>query len=66
MVEILIRSEHGMGKTRSQQEEQLRKEWGPTMNDENLDKLRFMEKKTKEATGSTKNFISQADIDEVK
>lgn len=65
-MEIIIKDKASMGRTRSEQEEQLRKEWGPTMSDKNLDKLKFIEKKTKEATGSTKNFISQADIDEVE
>jgi hypothetical protein len=54
------------GKTRSEQEENMRKEWGRTMTDEQLDKLKFMERKKKEQTGSTKNFATGIEIDKVK
>lgn len=66
MANIIIKDKVTMGKTRSEQEENMRKEWGGTMSDEHLDKLKFVEKKTKEATGSTKNFVSQADLVDVK
>ena len=55
-----------VGLTRSEQEENLRKEWGETMTDEQLDKLKYIEKKKKEGDGSTKNFITGIDIDKVK
>jgi hypothetical protein len=58
--------QHKLGKTRSQQEENIRKEWGHTMTDEQLDKLKFHEKRMKEQTGSTKNFVRGHIIDEVK
>ena len=54
------------GKTRSEQEQNMRKEWGKTMTDGQLDKLKYWERKHKEKTGSTKNFIRGQDIDEVK
>lgn len=69
MVEIIIRGknkQHKLGKTRSEQEENLRKEWGYTISDEQLDKLRFIEKKKNQADGSTKNFIPGHQIDLVK
>lgn len=66
MANIIIKGRNTIGKTRSEQEVNLRKEWGGTMTDENLDKLKFIEKKLKEETGSTKNFVSQADVEEAK
>lgn len=64
MANIIIRS--SLGKTRSEQEVNLRKEWGPTMSDEHLDKLKYLERKHKEKTGSSKNFIGQEVLDRVK
>ena len=64
--QIIIKGKHDhVGKTRSEQEENLRKEWGHTMSDENLDKLKHLERKAKEKTGSAKNFIRGQDVDEV-
>jgi hypothetical protein len=54
------------GMTRSEQEENMRKEWGPTITDEQLDKLKFMEKKHREKTGSKKNFFGAENIDDMK
>jgi hypothetical protein len=54
------------GKTRSEQEQNMRKEWGRTMTGEQLDKLKFLERKAKEATGKTKGFIPSQDIDGVE
>ncbi len=51
------------GKTRSEHEENMRKEWGHTMTDEQLDKLKFFEKRKKNIDGSTKNFATGIDID---
>ena len=67
-MEIIIKDNKPdkFGKTRSQHEENLRKEWGRTMTDEQLDKLKFLERKVKEKTGQTKNFITAIDIDKVK
>lgn len=66
MANIIIKKHDGFGKTRSEQEENMRKEWGQTMTDEQLDKLKYAERKIKEKTGSSKNFIRGQDIDRVK
>lgn len=64
---IIIKGKHdNFGKTRSEQERNMRKEWGRTMSDVQLDKLKYIEKKAKEQTGSTKNFITGQDIDRIK
>jgi hypothetical protein len=68
-MEIIIRGkdEHQkLGRTRSEQEANLRKEWGSTMSDEQLDKCKWLEKKKKEFDGSGKNFIPGHQIDVVK
>lgn len=67
-MEFIIKGdEHDkLGKTRSQQEENLRKEWGRTITDEQLDKLKYLERKLREQTGQTKNFITGDKIDEVR
>ncbi len=69
MANIIIKgknSQHKFGRTRSEQETNMRKEWGHTMTDEQLDKLKFLEKKRKNYDGSTKNFVRGQDIDGVK
>lgn len=53
------------GKTRSEQEENMRKEWGSTMTDEQLDKCKFREKQIKEKTGLKRNFVRGHIIDKV-
>ena len=55
-----------MGKTRSEQEENIRKEWGSTITDEQLDKLKYAERKLREKTGQERSFIKGQDIDDVK
>lgn len=67
MANIIIRKPHSFGKTRSESEKNLRREWGvKSMNDEQLDKCKFLERKKKERDGSRKNFIGGHEIDEVK
>jgi len=66
MANIIIKGKSSFGKTRSEQEQNLRKEWGPTVTDEQLDKFKYMEKKAKEVLGSTQNFFNPIDADEVK
>ena len=64
---IIIKGKHDhFGKTRSEQEENMRKEWGHTMTDEQLDKLKFGERKVKEKTGQKKNFITGIEIDKIR
>ena len=67
MIIIKNKDKHDkFGKTRSEHEENMRKEWGQTMSDEQLDKLKYLEKKINERTGSKKNFITGIDIDKIK
>lgn len=64
---IIIRKPDSFGKTRSEHEKNLRKEWGTkTMTDSQLDKLKYLEKKWKNASGSKKNFIGCNMIDKVR
>jgi len=65
-LQIIIRGKSSFGRTRSEQEQNLRKEWGSTITDAQLDKLKFLERKAKERTGTTKNFIKAVDLDNVK
>lgn len=66
MANIIIKKPDILGKTRSEQEENMRKEWGGTISDAQLDKLKWLEKKRKEHDGSSKNFIGGHEIDKVK
>lgn len=66
MANIIISSGDKFGKTRSEQEENWRREGYSTMTEEQLDKLKFMERKIKDKTGAKKNFIKGQDIDRVK
>ena len=64
---VIIKGKHDhFGKTRSEHEENMRKEWGSTMTDVQLDKLKFLERKIRDRTGQKKNFITGIDIDRVK
>jgi hypothetical protein len=58
-MEIIIRGNTKFGKTRSEQEHNLRKEGMRSLSDEQLDRLKFVEKKVKESTGSKENNIGQ-------
>jgi len=66
MANIIIPKHDRFGKTRSEHEENMRKEWGYTITDEQLDKLKYLERKYKDKTGSKKNFFTGIDIDKVK
>ncbi len=66
MANIIIKGKTKLGKTRSERERNLRKEWGPTMTDENLAKTKHLERRAKEEWNSDVNFISQVDADNVK
>ena len=65
-MEIIIRGKSGLGKSRSEQEQNLRKEWGPTLTDEQLDKAKYIEKKVKEVTGADRSFVGAMDTEKVK
>ena len=58
-MEIIIRGKTKFGRTRSEQEENLRKEGMTSLSDEQLDRLRFVEKRVKKEQGSKDNFIGQ-------
>ena len=66
MANIIIATPDKFGKTRSEHEENMRKEGYRTMTDAQLDKLKYLERKIKEKTGQSKNFIPGQDIDQVK
>jgi len=59
MSHIIIKGKTKFGKTRSEQEANLRKEGMRSLSDEQLDHMKFVEKKLKDKTGSTQNFIRQ-------
>ena len=68
MANIIIRGKNShqkFGKTRSEQETNMRKEWGTTMTDGQLDKLKYLERKEKKRTGTKKNLFTGIDIDKV-
>lgn len=66
MANFIIHKSETVGLTRSQQEKNLRKEGLYTLTDEQLSKCEYLEKKGKEKFGSSKNFLNQKAIDEVK
>lgn len=67
MANIIIKDKTSMGKTRSEQETNIRKEgWGHTLTDEQLAKCKYLERLVREKTGLRKNFFKQHHIDEVK
>jgi hypothetical protein len=59
MANIIIQRPDTFGKTRSEQEKNLRSEGMRSLSDEQLDKVKYIEKKYKERTGSSKNFLGQ-------
>jgi hypothetical protein len=65
-LQIIIRGKTRLGKTRSEQEKNLRQEWGSTITDEQLDKVKFLEKKAKENLGLEQNFIHAIDANKVE
>lgn len=62
MANIIIKRHDRYGRTRSEQEENLRKDGMRSLSDAQLDRLKYEERKLKEATGSTKNFLGQDQI----
>jgi len=51
-LEIIIKGKVPFAKSRSEGEENIRKEWGRTMSDERLDKLKYNERRLKEKYGT--------------
>ena len=62
MANIIIQKPDTFGKTRSEQEKNLRSEGMKSLSDEQLDKCIWLEKKHKDKTGSKKNFFGQGAI----
>jgi len=60
---IIIPGGDTYGKTRSEQEKNLQKDWGGSMSEEQLDKMKFFEKKRKEKFGFDKQFVGQEAVD---
>ena len=56
---FIIKGKAKFGRTRSEQEENLRKEGMKSLSDEQFDHMKFVEKKLKDETGSTDNFVRQ-------
>ena len=59
MSNIIIKGQTKFGKTRSEQEDNLRKEGMRSISDEQLDRMKFIEKRAKDTVGSKPDFISQ-------
>jgi len=66
MANIIVSKPGSFGKTRSEQERNLRREGMASLTDEQLDKCKFLEKHAKKDLGSKKNFFDQSTIDKVK
>lgn len=64
MPNIIIKDRpHRFGKTRSEHEKNIRKEWGmKTLTDEQLDKCKYLEKKV----GVKKSYFDQSQIGQVR
>lgn len=58
-MEIIIRGKTKFGRTRSEHEENLRKEGMRSLSDEQLDRVKFLEKRVKNETGSKDNLLGQ-------
>jgi len=58
-MEIIIKGKAKFGRTRSEQEINLRKEGMASISDEQLDRVKYVEKKNREKTGSKENFVGQ-------
>ena len=62
MANFIIKGKNSYGKTRSEQEFNLRKDGMKGMNDDNYDRVKYAEKKLKERIGATEGFIDQAGL----
>lgn len=60
-LQIIIKGKNKYGKTRSEQESNLRKDGFTGMKDENFDKLKYVEKKL----GIKGGFIRQTDLEKI-
>jgi len=56
---FIIKGKSKFGRTRSEQETNLRREGMSSLSDEQLDRVKFLEKRAKNEYGSKENFIGQ-------
>jgi len=61
-MEIIIRGKTRFGRTRSEQEQNLRKEGMQSLTDEQLDRCKFLERKFNKETGGKDSFAGQSVI----
>ena len=61
-MEIIIKGNAKFGRTRSEQEQNLRREGMRSMSDEQLDKCKFLERKFRDQTGAKDSNIGQTVI----
>lgn len=67
MPHIIIKWKPKHGKSRSEIEENLRKEgWGTSLTEEQIDKCKFLERKLEKQLGAKKSHIKTTIIDKVK
>ena len=66
MANIIIHKPGSFGRSRSEQEENLRKEGMASLTDEQLDKCKYLEKEVEKSTGAKKTYLKQYNIDKVK
>lgn len=59
---IIKKRPYRLGRHRSEQEENLRKDGMKTISDEQLDKCKFLEKKA----GFNRSFFDKSEIDQIK
>lgn len=58
---------HKFGKSRSEHEQNIRKDWGcKTLTDAQLDKCKWLEKQAHNKLGVNKSYFDQSQIDKVK
>jgi hypothetical protein len=56
---FIIKGKTKFGRTRSEQEQNLRREGMRSLSDEQLDRVKFLEKRLKNEQGSTENYVGQ-------
>jgi hypothetical protein len=62
LANIIIKGKSKFGYTRSEQEENLRREGMRSLSDEQLDKLRYVERRFKEDTGAKTSYAGQESL----
>ena len=58
-MEIIIKGRAKFGRTRSEQEHNLRRVGMRSLSDEQFDRVKFLEKRVKNEQGSKENYIGQ-------